>query len=72
MYFAVGDAHGNITFWEFSNNPERRKEPVFLIRSDNFDITIEDIQFSKGGEFMIAVTNKRFFILVVFDDFKYF
>ena len=69
-YFAVGDAHGNIVFWELSNNPVKKETPLFMFKTDDFNVTIESIDFSRDGQVMIAVTNKKFFIAVCFDGFE--
>jgi hypothetical protein len=71
-YFAVGDAHGNIVFWELSNNPTKKETPVFMFKTDDFNVTIESIDFSRDGKLMIAVTNKKFVILVYFEGFEGF
>lgn len=69
-YFAVGDAHGNIVFWELSNNPAKKETPIFMFKTDDYDVTIESIDFSRDGQVMIAVTNKKFFMVVCFDGFE--
>lgn len=64
-YFAFGDAHGNITFWELSNDLNKKNAPLFLLKSDDVTITIENLDFSRDGQIMVGVTNKRFFVVVV-------
>ena len=68
-YFAFGDAHGNIAFWEISNELTKKNQPLCLLKSDDVTITIESIDFSRDGNLMVAVTNKRFFIMVVLSKY---
>ena len=71
-YFMMGDAHGNITLWELSNSPLKRDSPIFVFRTDDFNITIESMEFSADGRIMICVTNRNFFIMFYFSDFACF
>ena len=61
--FAMGDAHGNISLWVY-----REEKPTCLLKSDDFSLTIENIDFSHDCELMIAVTNRKFFITVQLTD----
>lgn len=58
--FAMGDAHGNIVFWVYGQD-----KPICLLKSDDFSVTIENIEFSTDCSLMVAITNRRFYITVM-------
>ena len=65
--FAVGDAYGNISIWEIGDGSEM-DAPLCLIKADDYNMTIENIEFEPSGEFLVASTDRKFFIVITFGD----
>merc|ERR1712046_467111 len=65
--FALGDAYGNISIWEFGEGSQR-DSPLCLLKADDYNMTIENIEFDSNGEFLIASTDRKFFVLCTFAD----
>ena len=65
--FALGDAYGNISIWEFGEGSQR-DSPLCLLKADDYNMTIDNIEFDSNGEFLIASTDRKFFVLCTFAD----
>ena len=68
-YIAMGDNDGNMSIWKVHNDMERDEGPFVLVKShQNSNELIEDIDWSKDGNFLIATTAKKYIIMMKFDD----
>lgn len=65
--FALGDAYGNISIWEHGEGSQR-DSPLCLLKADDYNMTIENIEFEPNGEFLIASTDRKFFLICTFGD----
>lgn len=65
--FAMGDAFGQISFWEM-NEKKMRESPLMLLKNEDQSMTIGNIDFEQHGNFCVASTDKKFLVVSVFDN----
>lgn len=65
--FGMGDAFGQISFWEIGEK-KLKETPIFLLKNDDSGMTIGNIEFEKSGKFCISSTDKKFIMVVCLDN----
>lgn len=63
---AMGDAFGQISFWELGEK-KNREGPLVLMKNDDPSMAIGNLDFDHQGNFCVASTDKKFLAVICFD-----
>ena len=62
----MGDAFGQVSFWEIGDK-KCREAPLFLLKNDDSGMSIGNLEFDRRGNFCIAATDKKYLMVTCLD-----